>query len=175
MFVDVHNTSGVENGSALHPYHLIQSAIEATKAPGDVVSVANGVTIDGLTIDGHNAAITTGGATLNGVSVNASSGVSNVDQLGTLFRIAGLTVQNNVIKNFTKFGVLGDGDDYLTSTPFVSSGNVIRNNKIDNVPAVDTAPIGTFLQGRGISIEDTFYASVTGNVITRAATGIQRL
>ena len=80
-----------------------------------------------------------------------------------------------MIKNFTKFGVLGDGDDYLTSTPFVSSGNVIRNNKIDNVPAVDTAPIGTFLQGRGISIEDTFYASVTGNVITRAATGIQRL
>jgi len=226
IYADVHNTTGIENGTAAHPYHLIQTAIESAAPSGDTIKVAAGtyaealvvdhsvtilgpnanvnpntqtrsaeaiivppvdgpnyavnilvessdVTINGLTVDGHNAALT-GGTVLNGVSVNAKSGVSNVDPSGNQSAINKLTVLDDILENFTGFGVIGDSNPY-TGAPVISTGNVISNNKIDNVPVVDVAPIGTSLQGRGISIEDDFYASITNNVITRCATGIQTI
>jgi len=132
----------------------------------DVVVTADYVTIDGLTIDGHNPDLSAG-TPLNGVSSNAASGVSNVNAAGDLARISGLTVRNDVIRNFTEFGVIGDANDFQARTLFVSDGNTIAHNRIDNVPLVAPVP------GRGISLEDNFYADVTDNVITRAGTGIQ--
>ncbi|MBV8315610.1 MAG: DUF1565 domain-containing protein, partial [Planctomycetaceae bacterium] len=134
----------------------------------DILVQANNVTIDGLTIDGHNDALS-GGTVYNGIAVNAGSGITNVDSSGNGTVISGLQVQYNIIRNFTAFGVLGDLDDVHTST-----GNAIRNNNIDNVPYVASTPFPSN-QGRGISIEDGFYADVTGNVITRCATGIQAI
>ena len=131
-----------------------------------ILVTANNVRIDGLTIDGHNPNLS-GGTLLNGISSHAASGVSNVDSTGQVAVISGLTVSNDVIRNFTGFGVIGDINDFSTSTVFVSKGNTISHNLIDNLPVVSPVP------GRGVSIEDNFYADVTDNVITRAGTGIQ--
>ena len=138
----------------------------------DIVVQASNVTIEGLTIDGSSSTLT-GGVVYNGVSINAAKGITNVDPTGKQFPISGLTVENNVIQNFTGFGVLADGGEPGLDSS-LSMGNTISDNTIDNIPVVSTAPIGTD-QSRGISIEDNFYAMVTGNTITRAATGIQAI
>lgn len=222
LFVSASNLTGVEDGTAQHPYHLIQTALDHT-TDGDVVNVAAGtyaeslhidhaisllgpnaginpnaatrsaeavvippvtgnrgiamlveasnVTIDGFTLDGHNDAISDG-TLLNGVTVSAWAGVTNVDNTGLGFENNHLVIQDNIIRNFTRFGIYGGADNY-DGRSYVSTENVISNNLIDNMPTVDVAPIGTISQGRGVSLEDSFYAAVTGNVITRTATGIQ--
>jgi hypothetical protein len=125
---------------------------------GTVFAVtASNVTLDGLTIDGHNPGLS-GGVSLNGVSVNAANGVSNANT-----NINHLAVRNNVIRNLNANGVLGD----LTAVGGVTSGdNVIANNKIDNLPSLTTV-------GRGVLVVNNFYAAITGNVLTRVRTGIQ--
>jgi nitrous oxidase accessory protein NosD len=140
----------------------------------DIAVKASHVTIEGLTIDGHSGALPAAGSVmLNGVNVNAGSGISNVDSFGVQTPVSGITVQNNTIRNFTEFGVIFDGGDPGAASS-LSTGNTISNNTIDNMPTVASAPIGTN-QARGISIEDNFYADVTGNVLTRVATGIQAI
>ena len=98
-----------------------------------VLVTASNVTIDGLTIDGNNPSLPTG-ALLNGVSSNAATGVGNVDAAGNLTAISGLTVRNDVIRNFTAFGVIGDVNNFSGGPLYVSSGNTIAHNQIDNVP-----------------------------------------
>jgi hypothetical protein len=79
---------------------------------GDLILVTgSGVTIDGLTLDGSNPTLA-GGTPLNGVSSHPASGVSNVDSFGKLTPVSGLTVQNDVIRNLTAFGVLADNNDF---------------------------------------------------------------
>jgi hypothetical protein len=138
----------------------------------NVVVEASNVTIEGLTINGTSSTLT-GGQSFNNVSINAATGIANVDAVGNAYTISGLTVQNNVIENFTHFGVLGDGGDPSVATS-LSTDNTISGNTIDNIPVVASAPIGTG-QARGISIEDNFYATVTNNTLTRVATGIQAI
>ena len=140
----------------------------------NVLTAASNVTIDGFSIDGHNAS-RGGGVVLNGVAVNSKSGIANVDSFGQQYDVNHLAVQNDVIRNFTLFGMIGDEDTYNGKTPLISTGNVIRDNLIDNMPTVGTSALGSPDQARGISIEDNFYARVTGNVITRTATGIQTI
>src|SRR5205085_10934275 len=86
-------------------------------------------------------------------------------------QVSGLLVEDNLIHNFTRFGVLGDGGD-PSSAGSLCTGNIIRDNTIDNMPFIASSPIQSD-QGRGVSIEDNFLADVSGNVISRAATGIQ--
>ena len=128
-------------------------------AAGNVFAVtASDVTIKGFTIDGDNSSLT-GGVVLNGVDVDAANGVSNADTF-----IDGLRVENNIIKNLYQNGVLGD----LTAVGGTPSGdNFIVNNQIDNLPSI--SPV----RGRGVLVADNFYAEISGNVLTRVATGIQ--
>ncbi|WP_406694983.1 Ig-like domain-containing protein [Singulisphaera sp. Ch08] len=156
------------NSAARGPEAILLPADNNPHAGIVVLVTANNVTIDGLFIDGHNPNLPTG-TLLNGISSNSGSGIANVDNLGHLNFISGLNVLNNVIQNFTLFGVLADANDFSKDPLDVSTGNAIRNNKIDNVPLVSPLP------ARGISIEHNFYADVTGNVITRAGTGIQAI
>lgn len=125
-----------------------------------VLVTASNVTIDGLTLEGKNPALT--GA------LNAASGVTNVDFSGNAHEVSGLAVRNDVIRDYALFGVIADANDFGTPA-HVSTGNTVQNDKIDHIPGDGTKP------GRGISIEDDFYADVTGNVVTRATTGIQAI
>ncbi len=156
------------------PEAVIVPPVNAPSSGIDILVECSDVTINGLTIEGSNPALT-GGEVLNGVSINAKSGVSTVDTSGNPEEVGGLTVTDNIIRDFTGFGVIGDANNYSGPIPYISTGNVISNNWIDNIPYIDVAPIGTSLQGRGISVEDDFYATITGNSISRAATGIQTI
>ena len=125
-------------------------------ATGDVFYViADGVTIDGCTIDGDNPSLG-GGASLNGVDCNALSGVSNSP---APVYVQNISIRNNIIKNLIR-GV------FFTGMDSGSSGNSIINNLFDNIPS--SSPLG-----RAVLIPDCFYAEVSGNVMTRVYVGIQ--
>ncbi len=168
LTIDGPNAGIDPNTGVRQPEALIVPPVNNPGSGRDVLVTSSNVRIDGLTIDGHNPNLT-GGTSLNGIGSNAASGVSNIDSAGNLSMISGLTVTNDVIRNFTGFGVIGDVNDYSVNPLYVSKLNTISHNLIDNVPVVSPVP------GRGISIEDNFYADVTDNVITRAGTGIQAI
>ena len=152
------NASINPNTGVRGPEAIVVPATTDTDAGNVFAVTASNVTIKGFTIDGNNPSLT-GGVVLNGVDVDAANGVSNADTF-----IDGLRVENNIIQNLYQNGVLGD----LTAVGGTPSGdNFIVNNKIDNLPSI--SPI----RGRGILVADNFYAEISGNVLTRVATGIQ--
>ncbi len=118
------------------------------------VTVA-GVSIRGLTLDGDNSSVS-GGVAINGVDVNANTGVRG--------RFGGLTVGQNIIRNFSGNGVQLTSFD--STTP--NGNNIVSENLIDNMAAD-----GPSFFGRGVLIQQNAYASVTDNVISRARAGIQ--
>jgi hypothetical protein len=122
---------------------------------------ASNVTVDGFTIDGHNAARSSNTVPLNGLDSGAVRGISNLDNSRNLVNVQNVQVENNVIQNLAVFGIYLDSD-----TGGLSTGNAITDNKIDNLPAGDP------FYGAGILLADNFYASVTGNVLTRTFDGI---
>src|SRR6185295_3801632 len=86
-----------------------------------------------LTIDGHNAALS-GGRTLNGVEIHTGAGI--VNSTGSFDTNPGaydvtMNVQNNVIQNLERYGVLIDN----TPSTNPKAGNVVSHNKIDNLPS----------------------------------------
>src|SRR5262249_24389665 len=133
------------------------------------------VTIEGFTIQGSIASPPPGqsaGFTLtSGTTVYAAAGVSNSTNVNTggsspsTTNVSGLTVRNNIIKDFTQVGVYGD-----TSDGTVSTGNTIAVNVMSDLP--NNGGQGVCI-GEGVLIYDNFYAAVTGNKITAVRTGIQ--
>ena len=126
------------------------------------------VTIKGLTIDGNNPTLS-GGRTLNGVEIHTGAGI--VNSIGSFDSNPGgrdvkMTIQNNIIKNLERYGVLADG-----VTPAVAlAGTDVSHNKIDNLPS------GNLFggdRGRGIAFEENHYGSATYNVISRVNVGWQ--
>ncbi|MFL6209512.1 MAG: beta strand repeat-containing protein, partial [Pyrinomonadaceae bacterium] len=126
------------------------------------------VTIKGLTIDGHNSALT-GGRTLNGVEINTGAGIVNsidsFDANPNAFD-ATMDVQNNIIQNLERYGVLAD--NVPARTP--AAGTDVSHNKIDNLPSGNNFGGG---RGRAIAFEENLYGSATFNVITRVNVGWQ--
>ncbi|MBK8195611.1 MAG: right-handed parallel beta-helix repeat-containing protein [Lewinellaceae bacterium] len=126
------------------------------------------VTIKGLTIDGSNPALGAG-RTLNGVAVHTGAGI--VNSIGSFDvnpggRDVKMTIQNNIIKNLERYGVLADG-----VTPAVAlAGTDVSHNKIDNLPSGNNFGGG---RGRAIAFEENHYGSATYNVISRVNVGWQ--
>jgi filamentous hemagglutinin family protein len=130
---------------------------------GNIITVrANNVTIDGFKLDGDNTALA-GGRSLNGIDVNAARGISNGTDGTSYTPIQNLTVQNNIIANTNRSGVL-----LFSSAATLMDGNVITNNRFDNMSA-GTNPDS----GRGVYLLRNAYADVTNNYITRALIGVQ--
>jgi hypothetical protein len=139
-----------------------------------ILVTASNVTIDGFTVQGSIASPPAGQSAAftltSGTTVYAAVGISNSSNYNTggsspsTTDVSGLTVQNNVVKDFTQVGVYGDTSDGRPST-----GNTIANNFITDVPNNGQ---GGYV-GEGVIIYDNFYADVTGNKITNVRTGIQ--
>ena len=140
-----------------------------TGTNGTAVSIqANNVTFDGFTIEGSTGQSGTT-VTNNGVTINSAYGFSNIISASSdNYAVSGLVLQNNIIKDFNLGGAVFD--TFVTGATSAFTGNVISNNKIDNVDGNDT---DQQLIGTGIITADNFYAAIDNNVITRVQTGIQ--
>src|SRR5262249_21393000 len=108
------------------------------------------VTIDGFTIDGHNPNLT-GGRVLNGVMIDTGAGIIN--STGSFDTNPGaydatMIVQNNIIQNLERYGVLGD-TPAPNATP--ETGAIVSHNKFDNLPSGNNFG-GS--RGRAVAFED---------------------
>ncbi len=111
---------------------------------------SDGVSLDGLVIDGDNP-LDGSGVSLNGANVDVSNGVFATGN--------DITLQNTVFRNFIYTGIDGD-----TSTP--QGGNLIAHNRFTNI----TSPAAW---GRGIIVEDNWYAQISDNLMDEVRVGIQ--
>jgi hypothetical protein len=167
------NTNPVPGRSG--PESIVEPGLTSSFNTDSVFTVeANNVTIEGFTIQGSIANPPVGQSSgfllPTGVTVYAAAGISNSTNVNTggsapsTIDIFGLTILNNIIQDFTQFGVYGD-----TSDGTVSTGNTITDNLIQDIPSNGQ---GGFI-GEGVLIYDNFYAQITGNKITNARTGVQ--
>ncbi|MFD2520119.1 right-handed parallel beta-helix repeat-containing protein [Emticicia soli] len=139
---------------------------------GTIIRVAGtghlDVTIKGFTIDGNNPSLT-GGRMLNGVEVHTGAGI--VNSTGSFDVNPGgadatMIIQNNIIKNLERYGVLADG-----TTPVKAlAGTDVSYNKFDNIPSGDNFGGG---RGRAATFAENHYGRFAHNVITRANVGWQ--
>ncbi|MGB2842068.1 MAG: right-handed parallel beta-helix repeat-containing protein [Halobacteriota archaeon] len=142
LYVDIKNTSGVEDGSAERPYSKIQKAVDAANA-GDTVKVAAGdyrenvMVNKAVNIEGGGTDITTVKALsehedvfsvksndvkISGFSIIGGSGSSTTYPNGVSLRgVSNVVITNNIISNFKFAGVLLSG---------IAGNNLIENNKI---------------------------------------------
>ena len=133
---------------------------------------ADDVTLDGLTLDGHNPALA-GGVPLNGITAQIANGVG--EEGGHPQRFA---ILNCLIRNFTSRGIFFKNDWMglitLHSTNNISLGGVVMHNRLDNISAVagtmpemQQAPTGV-----GIYLYNNVFTEVLANTITRTAVGL---
>jgi hypothetical protein len=157
------------------PESIVEPGLTSSFDTDSVFQVtANNVTIEGFTIQGSLASPPAGQSTgftlTSGTTVYAAAGISNSGNVNTggsapsTTDISGLTIRNNIIKDFTQVGVYGD-----TSDGTVSTGNTIADNLISDVPNNGQGGYS----GAGVLISDNFYADVTGNKLSNVHTGIQ--
>ncbi len=167
--------SGPRLGEAIVLPAVTQTSAEGSTS-GTIFRLGSGsghidVTIKGFLIDGHNPLLT-GGVNLNGVDIHTGAGI--VNSIGSFDANPGgynvtMTIQNNIIQNLERYGVLADG-----VTPVVAlAGTDVSHNKIDNIPSgnVYVTPGGG--RGRGIAFEENHYGSATFNCISRVNVGWQ--
>jgi hypothetical protein len=126
------------------------------------------VTIKGFTIDGHNSNLT-GGRTLNGVEIDTGAGIVNstdsFDANPGAFDVT-MVVQNNIIQNLERYGVLVD--NVPVRTP--NAGNEVSHNKFDNLPSGNNFGGG---RGRAVAFEENSYGVCAYNTMTRVNVGWQ--
>lgn len=112
---------------------------------------SDGVSLDGFVIDADNPALSSGVA-LNGADPDVAAGI--------FARGSDIVLQNLVIRNATYVGIDGYNDSGA------SGGNLIRNNRFSNL----TSPSAW---GRGIIVEENFYAQISGNLMDQVRVGVQ--
>lgn len=138
----------------------------ATSSPsGEIIKVqASDVTVAGFTIDGDNPNLTSGILGTNGADLDAAEAVTvYVDNVNNL------TVQNNIIKNLTFFGVTINGAYYGAPS---TSGHLVDNNLFQNLGHYDNE-ISYSFWGGGVLIYNDQYTRITNNVMTNVRLGIQ--
>ena len=167
----------LSSAAPTNPQAVVEPGLNSNADTSSVFLVqASKVTIEGLTIQGSltsgpSVGQSTGFSLPTGVTTYAAAGVSNVSDAGagvsndssSATDIFGLTVTNNVVKDFKWVGVYGD-----TSDANASGQNTISNNYITDVSTSSPA-----YAGEGVVLYDDFYAVVTNNLITAVRTGVQ--
>ncbi|GAH23743.1 unnamed protein product, partial [marine sediment metagenome] len=129
-YVDIGNTSGIENGTETHPFDSITEGIEAVTS-GKSVIVAAGIYNEQLII---NKGITLQGTSQENTLITGSSLTEN---------LISLEADNITISGFTI-----DGDDstsvgiYFDNCSFINiNNNLIKNNEDYGISYINSAPI----------------------------------
>ncbi|MDD5015990.1 MAG: DUF1565 domain-containing protein, partial [Atribacterota bacterium] len=139
IYVDIGNTSGIEDGTRTHPFNTITEGI-ITVTPGKSVMVAAGTYNEGLIINkeinlegaGQNSTFITGSGltenlislgtdniTISGFTIDGDSSTS----VGIYFdNCAFININNNLIKNNKDYGI-----SYINSDPMIEENNIENN------------------------------------------------
>ncbi len=147
---------------------IVVPAVSAAGGEIFMVKTSN-VSINGLTIDGNNTALTSGWLGTNGADINAAEGVTIYDASPV---VNNLTVSNNIIQNLGYFGVTLFGASDYSDANTSKTGHVISNNLIRNMGYYGTGN-GYDRWGGGILLYNSHYAHVVDNVMTNVRIGIQ--
>lgn len=154
---------------------LIPPTTDLTFPSGLLVTITgSNITLDGLTLDGHNAALPDG-RLVDGVTLNAAGGIGERGGAPQC-----ITITNTVIRHMACHGLVLE-NHFEHWRPAPSKGVAILNNRFDMIPGVRTSGLDTAglvanpppaPVGYAIRLRYDVYALVVGNVITRAAVGI---
>jgi len=188
IYVDIRNTSGIEDGTQTHPFNSIIEGIDAV-IPGKSVIVAVGTYKEQLIID---RSITLRGASRDNTFITGSGLTGNLITIEedyvmiTGFTIDGdgstakgiyfdgyssININNNTIQNNVSYGI-----NYSNSSPTIENNN-IKNN---NYSGIEIAAGGAGII-RNNSLINNLYGirscedsspEITGNNISNNNTGI---
>ncbi|RYU92762.1 right-handed parallel beta-helix repeat-containing protein [Emticicia agri] len=168
---NINPNTGIRVDEAIIRPAVRQTSLEGSTS-GTIIRVAGtghlNVIIKGFKLDGNNPSLT-GGRTLNGVKVHTGAGI--VNSIGSFDTNPGgsdatMIIQNNIIQNVERYGVLADG-----TTPAIAiAGTNVSYNKFDNIPSGDGFGGG---RGRAAAFEENHYGTFAYNVVTRANVGWQ--
>jgi hypothetical protein len=130
--------------------------VPAANSPADwssqlILLTGNSIRIAGLTLDGDNPSL--GGTG----DYNVSQGIVGSTGQGNI------VIENNIIKNLATVGVYLANDAPGAN---MTSGNTVKNNKIDNIN-----PTAGF--GIGVYTGNNTYVDITNNCMTNVRKGIQ--
>ncbi|PKP29023.1 MAG: hypothetical protein CVU01_02085, partial [Bacteroidetes bacterium HGW-Bacteroidetes-18] len=141
---------------------IVVSATEDPINRAVFILQASDITIDGFTIDGDNPIIT-GSVLLNDSDINAGFGIAKFVEPTAHNN---LNIQNNIIKNFYRYGVF-----IQSTTELPLSGNLIAQNHFTNISAQNVD--GNYGRwGRAIGLFGNAYASISQNVFTKVSTAV---
>ncbi len=140
IYVDIRNTSGIEDGTQTHPFNSIIEGIDAV-APGKSVIVAVGTYKEQLIIDKSitlrgasrdNTFITGSGLTGNLITIEEDYVIitgftidgANSTAKGIYFdNCSSININNNTIQNNVSYGI-----NYSNSSPTIENNNIKNNN-----------------------------------------------
>jgi len=188
IYVDIRNTSGIEDGTQTHPFNSIIKGIDAV-APGKSVIVDVGTYKEQLIIDRSitlrgasrdNTFITGSGLTENLITIEADyvtiTGFTidgtNSTAKGIYFdNCSSININNNTIQNNVSYGI-----NYSNSSPTIENNN-IKNN---NYSGIDIAAGGAGIIRENFLISNLYgirscgdsSPEITGNNISNNNTGI---
>ncbi len=143
-----------------------------------VLIESSNVTIEGVTVDGHNSSLashysdpgtnTFGFGPTNPhvghVTANSATPIDASEDIASYSNVSNITLQSDIVENAGFIGVdFNNSPDYSGGA---TTGNTITNNLIQNIS-------DAYGFGDAVNLYDNFYANVTHNVIINAFTGIQ--
>ena len=188
IYVDIGNTSGIEDGTQTHPFSSIAEAIEAV-TPGKSVMVAAGtyneqliinksIALQGVSRD--NTFITGSGLTGNLITIRANyvtitgftiNGASSTS-VGIYFdNYSFININNNLIKNNKDYGI-----SYIHSAPIIEDNNIENNSSSGIKVAINGAGVirnnSIVSNLHGIRTYGDSCPEINGNNISNNNTGI---
>ena len=129
-YVDIGNTSGIEDGTQTHPFNTVTEGISAVIS-GKLVIVAAGIYNEQLII---NKEITLQGASQENTFITGSSLTENLISLeADNITISGFTIDGD---NSTSVGIYFDNRSFINI-----NNNLIKNNEDYGISYINSAPI----------------------------------
>ncbi|MCE7949693.1 MAG: hypothetical protein DYH18_01125 [Xanthomonadales bacterium PRO7] len=148
-------TRDIGGGSDASETIIVPAVADITLGDSAVVQInSDGVTLDGLVIDGDNKLIN---------SNNPLNGADPDETVGVYASANNTIIQNSVFRNFTYAGIDGYGTGVSGYGP--AGGNLIIRNRFTNINPTSW--------GIGIVLQDNFYAQVTSNLMDLVRVGVQ--